>query len=416
MPANVLQQLLQYPEKFWAIPPTNRWASLCAELSRYQPPISEWVLQNRERKWELVSAFQKAVRRGDKATALRLISGMEGMAEEWPYFWRRLCTTVCEDVGPADPELTRFVIACSIVTPKKGSEENYPLVCFLTEKMCDLEHRSRVYCSCSFVEEHLSSHLPTWSDRDEVVISWLNDVSAKVKSASTPVEMWLSTNNWRGEGMLKYLAKDLPFEMQRSSLPLPPPKVLFGLPSYAFDQHTRIGLAVLRRLVKGVAGAEEIREFLRHQKVKNPHPAVGEALFYVEGSRIKGELICEPLCSLEQRMLALQFGLSLESWERLKRLVQNALEEGVIDRVREEVLLQAHGQYEPDFATQGDVGGGQLGLTMLCREYREDPEPHRNTEAYREEMFATFKHMGWKPDDLKDPKYREQYAAWLKKQ
>lgn len=30
-------------------------------------------------------------------------------------------------------------------------------------------------------------------------------------------------------------------------------------------------------------------------------------------------------------------------------------------------------------------------------------------------MFETFKAMGWKPERLKDPKYREEYAAWLEK-
>ena len=40
---------------------------------------------------------------------------------------------------------------------------------------------------------------------------------------------------------------------------------------------------------------------------------LGEALFFVEGGCIRGELIYEPLCCLEQRLFAYQFGLSLNS-------------------------------------------------------------------------------------------------------
>ena len=32
---------------------------------------------------------------------LHLLSAIEGMPEEYAYFWRRLCVIACEDVGPA---------------------------------------------------------------------------------------------------------------------------------------------------------------------------------------------------------------------------------------------------------------------------------------------------------------------------
>ncbi len=43
-------------------------------------------------------------------------------------------------------------------------------------------------------------------------------------------------------------------------------------------------------------------------------------------------------CSLEQRLFAHRFGLPLNKWADLRFLVEKALLEGVIDRVREEVL------------------------------------------------------------------------------
>jgi hypothetical protein len=68
------------------------------------------------------------------------------------------------------------------------------------------------------------------------------------------------------------------------------------------------------------------------------------ALFFVEGGRIQGELIYEPLSCLEQRLFPYQFGLPLDKWWHLRSLVEEALEKGIIDRVREEVLQQVYGQ------------------------------------------------------------------------
>ena len=78
--------------------------------------------------------------------------------------------------------------------------------------------------------------------------------------------------------------------------------------------------------------------------MKSAHKALGEALFFVEGGRIQGELIYAPLCALEQRLFAHQFGLPSNKWDDLRFLVETALLEGVIDRVREEVLRQHYAQ------------------------------------------------------------------------
>jgi hypothetical protein len=78
--------------------------------------------------------------------------------------------------------------------------------------------------------------------------------------------------------------------------------------------HTRVGLEVLKRLVLGVEGGEGIKELFQQKKVKSPHRVLGEALFYVEGGRIQGELFYQPLYSLEQRLAAHRTGLSLDSW------------------------------------------------------------------------------------------------------
>src|SRR5436190_21026671 len=90
-----------------------------------------------------------------------------------------------------------------------------------------------------------------------------------------------------------------------SETPLPAHKMLLDLPSYCYDIHTRVGLEMLRRLTRGVPGAEAIRDVLSRWRITNAHRALGEALFFVEeGGRIRGELVWQPLSSLEQRTFA----------------------------------------------------------------------------------------------------------------
>jgi hypothetical protein len=67
-------------------------------------------------------------------------------------------------------------------------------------------------------------------------------------------------------------------------------------------------------------------------------------LFFVEGARIEGELVYPPLCSLEQRVMAYQYDLPFDRWEELRFLLEKALQDGIVDRVREEILRQFYGQ------------------------------------------------------------------------
>ena len=51
---------------------------------------------------------------------------------------------------------------------------------------------------------------------------------------------------------------------------------------------------------------------------------------------------------------------------------------------------------------------------MESREYIENPDPEDDEDPdYLDEIFETYKYMGWSPKKIEDPKEREQYAAWL---
>lgn len=340
------EELVTYPESRWNEPTSNRWLSLCSSMRDYQGPARNLVMKNIERKWELVSAFQKSIRRGDKVMALRLISAMDSMPKEYAYFWRRLCVIACEDVGPADDVLASFVAACNTVFPPKRTGNNsYDLFCFLAEQMCDLADRSRIYCSYGAIEPAaIKSALPELLSEDKPIISAILQRRADVLAAESRWKAWQRKNDWRAEGLLRFVGLTLPLEMTRVEAPVPPYKMLFDLPSYCYDMHTRVGLRVLHRLVQGVEGAKSIKDFFHQNNVKHAHKVVGEALFFAEGGRIRSELIYQSLSALEQRVFAHGFGLPLNKWLHLRELVEEALQQGVVDRTREEVLHQFYGK------------------------------------------------------------------------
>ena len=339
------EKLLAYPEHCFGERASEKWLSLCSSLSNYQAPSTSFPIE-KNRKWELTSALQKSIRRADKTTALQLIAGIANMPEEYGYFLRRMCVIACEDVGPADDTLVRFTIACAtIFSPKKLATDNHTLLCFLAEQMCDRPVRSRIYCSYSAIEPGIiSSDLPQLSGADESIVSAIRKRLKAAQAQGNPQLAWQKKNDWRAEGLLKFVGLSLSEESCVNTDPLPPSRTIFDLPSYCYDMHTRIGLSVLHRLIRGTHGARGIREFFRQNRTNLAHKAVGEALFTVEGGREKCELVYPALCSLEQRVSAHQFGLSFDQWLRLCDLTRKALEDGVIDRLREEVLRRQYGQ------------------------------------------------------------------------
>ncbi len=318
-----IDHLYRYPDVMWAKRVSDRWVFLCDSLRQYDPPQGRLLLA-RERKWELVSAFQKSIRRGEKEISLYLLSAIDGMPEEHAYFWRRFCVIACEDVGPADDTLAAFVVACSTVfPPKKTGSKNYDLFCFLAEQMCDLSTRSRIYCSYGVIEPAaMKCELPELRAEDEPIVSAIMHQTTSVKCTENSWLEWQRKNDWRAEGLLRFVGLTLPLELTRVQTPVPPYKMLFDLPSFCYDMHTRVGLKALQRLVKGTAGADGIRDFFRENKIGNAHRALGMALFFAEGGRIKGELIYESLCCLEQRLFAHQYGLPLNTWLELRVLVE----------------------------------------------------------------------------------------------
>jgi hypothetical protein len=305
---------------------------------------------DKTRKWEVSSALQKVIRRGDQRVALRIVSAVASLGE-WRYFWRRLPVIVTEDVGLADAELVAFVIASAVSHPNEGSSENYDAFAFLVSEMCALQNRTRVGCSLSIIESAWKSGtLPELNQEEKEIVGWIVEVNQQLKSDTSLYAAWARRNGWRTEGMLKFTAFGLPFPLEPVTTPVPPAQTLYELPSYAFDLHCRVGLRMLKKLSCRVKGAEAIQQFVIEHKLKRGHRVVGEGLFCEEGCRINGELFYEPLATFEQRVIAAQSGLTLKSWLDLRNLIEEALRSGLINRVRKETLTEFYGQTSFNFA------------------------------------------------------------------
>lgn len=357
IPRARMHEISNYSDIRWGRPGSERWTDLFVKLERYVPPPKTLSL-SADRKWELVSALQKAIRRADKETSLRLISAMAATPKEFGYFWKRLCVIACEDVGLADDELATFVVACSTVfLPAKTGVANYGLLCFLAEQMCEVPHRSRIYCSLAVIDDVATKFgSPALSSCDRLILAAIKEQKNEIREAKFLWTEWRRRNNWRAEGMLQYLGIALGMTTSVVAAPIPECKTICSLPSYCYDMHTRAGLAALKSIVAGTEGAEAIYYFFKRHRVRTPHIALGWALFFIEGGRIAGELVCEELSDLEQRVIAYQFGLPLEAWRELRTLLCTIIDGGVLDRERDRVSYDFYERPRPQSGNLFDRG------------------------------------------------------------
>lgn len=328
-----IAELAIFPKAVWGQEPSARWVKWCSELKDYEPPQRSLTIRRKERKWELVSAYQKSVRRGERAQALMLVSAMDSMPEEWAYFHKRVATTFTEDVGPADRELTMFAIAAlQCNTPKKLGLANYRLICFLTQLATEAEYRSRMYCSLSVIENKLKG-LKSW--QPEVSEMKLLELIQMPETCQPRTEQldWAVKNNWRGEGMLKWAPIELGLTTVAEPNDWPEAQIWYGIPSYAYDMHTRAGIVCLAKL---------------NQKLGVKHSDAGKllgwALFFEEGGRIKNEIRSVELYALEQKVVAKSFGLSLNAWLDVRVLVRQALKDGTMHDIRNRILWAFYGR------------------------------------------------------------------------
>lgn len=334
LPQIDIKPLLDLRNEWTDMAPLDWWTDAANALRLYEPPPALLTVKHADRKWEIVSAYQKAVRRSDVEWALKMVSAMCSIPAELGYFWKRVTCVAAEDVGPGDVHTMNFVIQASrAYTPKKDPEQQYRVLCFLTEMMCETT-RSHDYCRMVVIEHmHKNGVKPKNLTEDESALL------AHFLAAPDEIGGWALKNNWRGEGMLKFqLASGLQLIAEPwPEEPWPEPAIVKGLPSYAYDMHTRAGKQMLAML----SGFKIVKDFLlTHPTIRQKIEILGDAVFYEEGILIANEVRDPVLKSLELRYAAAEAGWSVDTWMEFRGIIRPLLASGAIDKLREKVALQ----------------------------------------------------------------------------
>jgi hypothetical protein len=342
-----VSELIHLPARAWGYSASGQWREMCEALETY-----EWELSPEpfplSRKWELASALQKTIRRGDRHLALQLIAKIQSMRpQEHAYFWRRLAVIACEDVGSGNTELTVFVVACSqVFTPVQSKDVLFDVFGFLVERLCAVAVRSRIACTAACILEMLpivgGQILLTSGDRE--ILKKLEIQERELDDPRSGFRAWQRRNGWRTAGLLKFIDLALPSAITSVTGQPPPSTELHGLPSHTYDMYCRSGREVLRRLIQGVPEALGVRDMLNQEGVREPLEAAGEALFFAEGGYVKHEVECVEMVSLLHRFFATRFGLSQTGWVDLRMAMRQAVADGTLNRLRQGELSVRYSQ------------------------------------------------------------------------
>lgn len=320
------------------------WEGWVHELEQAlaSPPEPTLGVKNAQRKWELVSAYQKTVRRGDLALALRLVSAMASLPDECQYMWRRVCTTAAEDIGAGNPLAMKFVLACAQVYTPSQLQGRMSLAVWtvLTRIMC-FSPKSRLYCQFSIMENALKSKDMEYKVFDQTpygqrMAETLNTDLQTIEH--TDETRWLLKANWRAEGMAvgpifsrlhKVILKTVGDDLTGF-------QTLKGLPEYCYDMHTRVGKGSLYK----ACGVLAVSQFFHQNPVKSKPEALGWALFFEEGGKIEHRWGNARVDAFEQQVVAERHGLGLEQWLEFRTVVQTMLSTGRFTEIRDGVLRQ----------------------------------------------------------------------------
>lgn len=235
-------------------------------LDEYAPLIPSYLpltLKNENRKWEMVSAIQKGIRRGETVKALRLASALtkHPSHDVYSYLWRRLVVTAMEDVGIPNKELMAIVFLCCDVFSKKSMmAEGADVALWLTEALSTAAVKDRSICDLGVIDYVLKEmgdrayEEATWEGMDEERMVVMQKVLDKEPAhAMDAIDTYLAADAWKTQEMnLVYpLVWDFAGDPQdwtalSDDYVVPEVRVIAGLDSYAYDMHTRSGQEAIR--------------------------------------------------------------------------------------------------------------------------------------------------------------------------
>lgn len=298
------------------------------------------IVKNAQRKWELVSGYQKSVRRGNTRLAVRLVGAMYSMTSEQKYMTRRIGTVVAEDIGAGSPLLTKFVLASfSVYTPTALNDaQTRGLWSELTRLMCEAK-KSRLYCTMSITKDFASSERVYKSLAHSPIADVAMMDTKMTDSMPEAQARWLTSGNWRAEGMAvgSIWHAHLPEEYQSLQLiaqEMTATKMMAGLPNYAYDKHTRYG----GKAIGDLRYLQSTKEMFKTIKPIDTRDVLGWAVFFEEGSLLDEAYENPNLIAFEQEMIAEHHGLEYDEWMEVRKHARMLISNGTLDESRAEAL------------------------------------------------------------------------------
>jgi hypothetical protein len=329
-------------------------------------------------RWIAASLLQKAIRRSETRLALRAAQALSSFNRS--YTWRRLLVIAFEDIGAADPERVIETVAIATTPNWRLRYGERKSQAYVASRLAEApKDRSADYL-ISAAESH-----PSLSDIHENFLKAdLQDRLQIVRDISQPLPVrslaaWLSSgieayNGPRvGAGSLRQLSRTLVelgtsadlvssmisaakrtrepmvvlvpliwLETQRAQRTkvcvevVPESPVLDGIPMYAFDKHTRLGLAAIHKLTRE---SDHIRNCLE-KFVPKPAwlKAVQMAAFYTDGHLVSLRLdwaLSQPIEALGIGSDFCRIGVPPEAISPLRKALRSEI--GRLNRIRQEL-------------------------------------------------------------------------------
>lgn len=298
-------------------------------------PVSTVKLSEPSAKWRVISAMQKAIRRGDPDMAVKCALAMEWSDSK--YLWRRLAIIGFEDGGI--PMLPLTALICYLAGKEKYRQtlDNFGgrrILAYVVEQMA-LGVKDRTLCEtceagkllCAAAHKHILFDVGV---EREFLLDVYKDPSQPINERymcglTLAGGLWRSVPDDDGEDKREYAPSDrkgLLAWLDSTSLPLMvkycvrrgmslgaeslpgalplvwpefeknfyqasvvtpdlPEKVMMGkLPNYAFDGHTTEGKKAIAYFIKA---CKPVREWISESGVKDKSRFMKEAVFYAEG-------------------------------------------------------------------------------------------------------------------------------------
>jgi len=354
------------------------------------PTLKKAILTDKNAKWRVVSALQKAIRRGDTDQAVLTASALYNSGEEG-YMHRRLCVIGLEDIAFGDMPLLTDLFAYFSSKPFRLSLPPEIFLC-LVRDMCEtpIKDRSPNEFNTSF--SYSPTDAPAKAEalvrstkenadtfyNPEVLLSHrlaaglaiggaLHDGNSNYKlrkRAASSTKLWREGLDYVPEEMAYVCSTALAFGGELTSLPTgmrlvyemekgypafahscPQPKpeavIVNGLISPAFDMHTFEGKKCVAYFRKA---CPELVKWAEVNKIEDARSVIGDALFEVEGKWCDGRMFSKlgmELDALSHKAEAEKWGVDFVGFDQLMEIVTQNLP--LLNEIRTKILSNRPG-------------------------------------------------------------------------